>query len=277
LIAGLLAAAVLLTAASAVAQDLDEPRWYSALDLGVHVPGEIDSRSTGDAPDGRPYDWRWTLKEDWAVDVRLGYRVAPHVRVEGEFSFQHTDLTSVHAPGADVGGLSAARPGEPWGLCANLTASGGCAPASGRNKDITAIFTGMANAIYDVRPDRRFDPFLGAGLGFTHIEWLTSYWFSGVPGPITANNPAAQRLKLAGTLDKPGQFAVQALAGLSYRVSRRWRLDLTWRDVFTPWSLRWNPVNNTPPGLPPGDGLRPGDFLGRFNDQAVTAGARYAF
>jgi hypothetical protein len=51
---------------------------------------------------------------------------------------------------------------------------------------------------------------------------------------------------------------------------------VTCRYSFTPGSLRWNPLNNTPPGLPQGSGLRPGDFLGRFADRSATAGVRYA-
>ena len=277
MIAKFLAAAMLLAASSAVAQDLDEPRWYGAFDLGHHWPGQIDSHSTQDAPDGKPYDWQWNFRDDWAVNGRIGYRFTRHLRVEGEFGFQHTDVTSVHAPGADVGGVSASRPGEPWGLCANPPVGGKCSPASGSNTDITAVYTGMANVIYDVMPDRRIEPFFGAGVGITHIEMLTTYWFSSVPGAITPQNPAVQSMKLAGTLTRPGEFAMQGLAGLSYRVAPRLHLDMTYRYAFTPGDLRWNPVNNTPPGLPQGSGLRPGDFLGRFSDQSLTAGLRYAF
>jgi opacity protein-like surface antigen len=269
--------AMLSAASSAAAQGFDEPHWYGALDVGAHFPGQIDSRSTGNAPDGKPYDWQWKFRDDWAVGGRIGYRFAPHLRVEGEVQFQHTDVTSVHAPGPDAGGFSASRPGEPWGLCAAPPAGGRCAPASGSNTDITAVYTGTANVIYDVWPDRRIDPFVGAGVGITHIEMLTTYAFSGVPGPITPTNPAAQTLKLAGTLTRPGEFAVQGLAGVSYRLARRLHMDLTYRYAFTPGELRWNPVNNTAPGLPQGGGLRPGDFMGRFSDQSVTLGLRYAY
>jgi len=276
-LAKLVTAATLLAASSAAAQGFDEPRWYGALDLGSHWPGAIDSHSTGDAPDGKPYDWQWKFRNDWTVDGRIGYRLTRHLRAEGEIGIQHTDVTSVHAPGADAGGDSAARPGEPWGLCANPPAGGKCDPASGRNKDITAAFTGMANLIYDVAPDRRIQPFFGGGVGMTHIEMLTTYWFSNVPGAITAQNPSVQTMKLAGSLTRPGEFAMQGLAGLSYRISRKAHFDVTYRYYFTPGELRWNPLNNTAPGLPQGSGLRPGDFLGRFSDQSVTAGLRYAF
>lgn len=277
MIAKFLAASTLLAASSAVAHDFNEPRWYGALDLGYHWPGEIDSRSTGNAPDGRPYDWRWDFKNDWQINGRIGYRFTPHLRLEGEFGFQHTGVASVHAPSANVGGFSAARPQEPYGLCAAPPVGGRCAPASGANTDITAIYTGMANLIYDVRPERRIDPFFGAGVGITHIEMLTTYWFSNVPGPITPDNPPVQTMKLAGTLTRPGEIALQALGGVSYRIAPRLRLDLTYRHYFTPGSLRWNPVNNTPPGLRSDGGVRPGDFLGHFQDQSVTVGLRYAF
>lgn len=274
--AKVLAAATLLAASSAAAQGFDEPRWYGALDLGFHIPGEIDSRSTANAPDGRPYDWQWRFKEGWQINGRLGYRFTRHMRVEGEFGFQHTGVSSVHAPGPNVDGFSLSRPDEPWGLCAAPPTGGSCAPASGRNTDITAIYTGMANVIYDVRPDKRISPFFGGGVGITHIEMLTTYWFSNVPGTISPTNPQLQTLKLAGTLTQPGEIALQGLAGVSYRISPRLHMDLTYRHYFTPGSLRWNPMNNTP-HLSNVNGLQPDDFMGRFHDQSLTVGLRYAF
>jgi opacity protein-like surface antigen len=277
MIAKIPALSVVLGAWSAAAQTTQGDRWYGALDLGYHWPGPINSHSTGDAPDGRPYDWRWRFNSDAAIAGRLGYRLTTHLRVEAEVGFQHTRVASVHAPGAESGGVSVSRPGEPYGLCAAPPVGGQCSPAGGINKDITAIYTGMANAIYDVSPDQSFDPFIGAGVGLAHIEALTTYWFSNVPGATGPGNPPLQRLKLAGTLTRPGEFAVQGLAGVSYRVSRRIHMDLTYRYYFTPGALRWNPLNATSPALAQNSGLRPGDFIGRFDDQSVTLGLRYDF
>ena len=104
-------------------------------------------------------------------------------------------------------------------------------------------------------------------MGLTHVEWAAHSRtddFSGVPGVISSTNPALQTFKNAGTLDRPSQFSVQALAGLSYRVAPRLHLDLTYYHYLTAGLLRWNPENSTP-GLPAGAGLRTGNFPGTIS------------
>jgi len=172
--------------------------------------------------------------------------------------------------------LSIQRPGEPYGLCATGSVPPNCiSPAHGHG-NWTWTLTGMANVIVDLTPDRRLDPFVGVGAGFAHLQWPNTYAFSNVTGPITPTNPAAQTLKDAGTLNRTSQLAVQLIGGVSYALSRKTRVDLTYRHYFTPGLLRWNPLNNTP-GIPPGSGLQPGDFQGRLQDDSMTAGLRYAF
>jgi OOP family OmpA-OmpF porin len=275
--------AVMAVATNAAAQSgrdfTDGPRWYGALGVGFHWPKTVDSQSTGLAPDGRPYDWQWKTQSSVAVVARLGYRFTPHVRAEIESGYYNSSLLSVHAPGGTAGGVSLARPGEPYGLCSRTSVGPACIPAGGSPGSWTWMLAGMANVIYDVLPNQRLDPFIGAGVGIAHVEWAgdaLTYRFSNVPGIISQTNPAVQTLKDAGTLDRPSQLAFQFLGGLSYRIAPRIHLDLTYYDYFTPNKLRWNPVNNTP-GLAVGAGLRPGDFLGRFQDQSVIVGYRYAF
>jgi opacity protein-like surface antigen len=97
-----------------------------------------------------------------------------------------------------------------------------------------------------------------------------------VPGPISSTNPAVQRFKDAGTLLHPNQLAVQLLAGISYPISRRFKLDVTYYYYFTPGSPIWNPLNTTP-GLPPHGGVQTGDFQGHIRDSSVLVSLRYAF
>lgn len=276
-------AAALLSAASASAQDgqafTDEHPWYVALDAGYHWPRTVNSHSTGLAPDGRPYDWRWKTASSWAMLAKVGYRLTRHMRLEAETGYFNSSLLSVHAPGGTNGGVSIERPGEPYGLCSPASVPPACIPAGATPNSLTWMWTGMANAIFDLAPGKRLDPFVGVGVGIAHVEWAghaLSYAFSNVPGTISASNPAIQTLKNAGTLDRVSQVAVQFLAGVSYPVRPRINLDMTYRQYLTPGSPRWNPENDTP-GLPVGAGLRPGDFLGRFQDQSVTLGVRYAF
>lgn len=273
MVAKFLSMAILFAASSAAAQSFDEPRWYGAFDFGGHFPSSINSTTTGHAPDGEPYNWQWRFKNDWALAARVGYRLTRHVRVEGEFSFEPTDVASAHAPGPNVGGVSASRPGEPWGLCQTPPVAGVCAPLTGPNKYFTAAYSGMANVIYDFTPERRFDPFVGVGFGATHIQMHTTYYFSGTPGATVAT---PQSLELAGTLTHAGELAVQGLAGVSYRVAPKVHLDLTYRYYITPGDVIWNPLNLTT-GVPAASLLRPGNFSGRFADQSAMMGVRYAF
>ena len=250
--------------------------WYVAADVGYHAPAAINSHSTGLAPDGRPYDWRWQAASDYAGFLRFGYRFTPHFRAELETSYENSSLKSVHEPGDFSGGSSTSRPGEPWGLCSVASAPGQCISPAKASNNWTWMWSGTANVIFDILPESRIDPFVGVGVGFSHVEWPSTFKFSNVPGQISPDNPAVQTLKGAGTLNRTSQLSVVAIAGLSYRATSRVRVDLTYRDYFTPSDLDWDPANTTP-GLPLKKGLRPGDFLGKFEDQSMTVGLRYAF
>jgi opacity protein-like surface antigen len=276
------ALAFLLVATAAQAQeasDAPQPlRWYAELGTGYHWPSTVYSHSFLPAPDGKPYDWVWRTKPSYVVLANFGYRITPHWRVEIDSGFYNSPLESIHAPGPDNGGVSLTRPGEPYGLCARNTVLPKCNSLSGSSPNVTFEWSGFLNGIYDILPRNRFDPFVGVGVGMEHIEWAgvaENYVFSKVTGPSAASYPL-QLFKGAGTLFRPNQFAMQFLGGVSYRLSRRLRLDTTYYYYFAPGLLRWNPQNTTP-GLPVGAGLRPGDFLGRFHDQSVIVSLRYAF
>jgi opacity protein-like surface antigen len=231
------------------------------------------------APDGKPYDWLWQSQADAALAVSVGYRFTPHFRGEIETSYGQSTLTSVHAPGADDNGVSLSRPLEPYGLCSETSVLPSCTSTAHAPGNWAYMWSGMMNAIYDVFPNRRLDPFVGTGVGVAHVEWAADsqiYLFSKVPGVISASNPAVQSFKDAGSLNQPSQFAVQFLGGLSYRLTPSLNLVATYYYYFTTGALRWNPENYTR-GLPAGAGLRPGDFLGRFQDDSVILSLRYAF
>lgn len=269
-------AAGLLAATGAAAQSVpdpapSEPRWYGAIDVGYHGPETIRSHSTGLAPDGLPYDWRWRFTDNWAGFVRFGYRFTRHFRVELEGGYRPSRIDSVLAAGGESGGLAIARPGEPFGLC-----SPGSTPlACRRPGGLSNSWSVMSNVIYDLMPERRFSPFVGVGVGIDHIQFHGDDQFGNVTGPISASNPAVQSMNIGGTVDHPSQFAFQALGGVSWRMSRKIRFDLTYRFMNAD-RLRWNSANTTP-GIVPPSGLEPLDFRGALHDQSVTAGVRYGF
>ena len=272
-----MSAAAFLAAGGAAAQstsgdDTPESRWYGAIDLGFHAPENIASHSVGLAPDGSPYNWNWRFTSDWAAFARLGYRVSRHVRVELEGGYSPSRPDSVLAPGGVVDGLSVARPGEPYGLCA----PGSTPTACGRPIGISNSFSLMSNVIFDILPDRRLDPFVGAGVGADHIQFQGNNLFGNVTGAISPNNPAVQSLNIGGTVDHPSQFAFQALGGVSYRIARGFHIDLTYRFLSADL-LRWNTANTTPGIVGSANGLQPLDFRGALHIHTLTVGLRHAF
>jgi opacity protein-like surface antigen len=280
----LVAAAALLvaatTGASAQVASSDGPnRWYASLGLGYNWPGNVNSHSTKNAADGKPIDWKWSLGDGAALNASIGYRFTRHFRTELQSGVYLSKLLSVHADGPNIGGFAQNRPEEIWGLCALQSALPKCLPTARQPNNLSYLWSGFINAIYDILPGQQFDPFVGVGGGWQHVEWAgdwQTYVFSGVPGPITPTNPAVQRLKDAGTLIHPNQFAVQFLAGVSYPLAHRFNLDLTYYYNVTPGQPIWNP-NNTTKGLPLGAGVRTGDFQGHLSDSSVMASIRYAF
>jgi opacity protein-like surface antigen len=248
---------------------------YVALDFGYHWPFAINATSFDPAPDGQPYRWRYQLNGDWDGFLRVGYHVTPHLRVELDGGLRESNINSIHSTLAmDPSGLTVGRPGQPWGLCEKTNVPPPCTATFGHPHTNWAYAdNGMINAVYDFTPERRLTPFLGLGVGIYHLQFDAHYYFSGVPGPITAQNPATQTLQLGGSIFRPTQFAFQGIGGLSYKLKRKLSLDLTYRYIDAPF-LRWNTVNDTP-GVARPIGLHPGDFRGASQDFSMDVGLRY--
>ncbi|HLY78494.1 MAG TPA: hypothetical protein VKQ70_03915 [Caulobacteraceae bacterium] len=248
---------------------------YVALDLGYHWPLAIDATSFDPAPDGQPYQWRYKLNPDWNAFLRVGYRITPHLRVEFDGGLRESNINSIHSTSPMAAtGLTQGRPGQPWGLCAKTNVPPPCAAVFGDpHLNWAYADNGMINAVYDFWPERRLTPFVGAGLGIYHLQFDAHYYFSGVPGPITPQNPATQTLQLGGSILRPTQFAFQGIGGFSYKLKRKLSFDVTTRYIDAPF-LRWNTVNDTP-GVARPIGLHPGDFRGASQDVSVDVGLRY--
>jgi opacity protein-like surface antigen len=247
---------------------------YVALDLGYHWPLAIDAKSIGAAPDGQPYQWQYKLNGDWDAFLRVGYRLSPHFRMELDGGLRESNIHSIHSSGPlGANGLAADRAGEPFGLCDLTNVPPPCAQINHPHVNWAYADNGMINLIYDIEPTRRLSPFVGFGAGIYHLQFDAHFYFSGVPGPITATNPAVQTLQLGGSIDRATQFAYQAVGGVSYRLKRKLNLDVTYRFIEAPF-LRWNTLNDTP-GVTHANGLQPGDFRGSSRDASVNVGLRY--
>jgi opacity protein-like surface antigen len=270
-------AASLAAAGSACAgpDDAAPPlRSYVAVDAGYHAPQTIDAHSLGLAPDGRPFEWNYRLNPDWAAFGRVGHRFTPHLRAEIEMGVREGNIRSIASPGPEgANGLSALRPLTPYQLCDHTSAPPPCAAIGRPSLNWAEAYDGMVNLLYDFAPERRLQPFVGAGVGLYHLQFDAHFYFSGVPGPIGPANPATQQIQLGGSVNRFTQIAYQGIGGVSYRLKRRLNLDVTYRYVAAP-RLRWNTLNDTP-GLTQSQGLQPHDFHGSAADMAVTAGLRY--
>jgi opacity protein-like surface antigen len=273
-----LAAAAMLAAPVVAAADPDLPPEhagpYLALDLGYHWPLTIDAHSLSPAPDGQRYEWLYTLNSDWDAFGRAGWRFSPHFRVELDTGLREGNIHSITSPGTGLNGLSAQRPQTPFQLCDLTNAPPPCAKIGRPHINWDYADDGMINAIYDIAPNRRLDPFVGFGVGIYHLQFDGHYFFSAVPGPFTPTNPPMQTIQLGGSINRLTQAAYQAVGGVSYRLKRKLWFDVTYRYISAP-VLRWNTLNDTP-GLTQSQGLEPHDMRGDSQDMSVTFGLRYA-
>jgi OOP family OmpA-OmpF porin len=278
-IAGVGAAVVCLAPAAALADDPStwapaEAGPYVALDLGYHWPLALNGTSIRPASDGQPYKWTYRLNSDWAAFGRAGWRFSPHFRLEFDGGLREGNIHSIQATGAvDNGGLVAGRPAAPFQLCDHTTAPPPCAAIGRPHVNWDYADDGMINAIYDFTPHHRIQPFVGVGAGIYHLQFDSHYFYSAVPGVISATNPATQQMQLGGSIFRLSEFAYQAIGGVSYRLKHRVWLDATARYISAPF-LRWNTINDTP-GLNGAQGVQPGDFHGDAQDVSLTLGIRY--
>lgn len=241
--------------------------FYGALDAGWHQleKGGIHTHSSNNAPDGAPYGYKFAIQGegDFAGFGRLGYRLSPNWRVEVEGGYRKGQINSIRG---------SSNRSQPYALCTAGVTRTTAAPSCGRpNGDLNA-YTAMGNVIYDFLPNSRLSPFLGAGVGGMNVAVKTLGQFSGKPvgGAFAANtaaNPAYQNLSID---DDQWVFAYQGLAGLTYQATSQLSFDLTYRYIKTA-DAKFASVGSAP------GGFQPGVFRGKYQDQALTLGVRYAF
>ena len=235
--------------------------WYGAIDGGWHfldAHGGISTTSSNNAADGSPYGYRFDQKKggDWAAMARVGYRFNQNWRVELEGGYRHGDL------GQTLGSSDRAAP---YAVCAAGAANGVCGKPDGQMDNYTL----MANVIYDIDFPFGFmrnlpvHPFIGGGVGADRLNMREFGKFNGVPAGQTAN----QYLTVA---DADTAFAYQGLAGFTWQATPRLNVDLTYRALYTA-NLKFAGTGSDSAGV------QPGTFRGKYDDQSLTIGVRYAF
>jgi len=80
-----------------------ENGWYGAIDIGWHTQDNWDATNTFTAAPSGPLAYTAWTDDDVALFSRLGYRVAPHWRVEGELGFRSSDITGFQTDGVYPG------------------------------------------------------------------------------------------------------------------------------------------------------------------------------
>jgi OmpA-OmpF porin, OOP family len=252
----LLAGAALAAAFMATAVSAQDIGWYGAVDLGWHTMAGIKTESDQNAADAQHYKWTYSTDDDWTGFVRLGYQFTPNVRVELEGGYRPGDVDSIRGSGL--------RP-QPIGLCAAGVIRTAASPACKSPEGTIDSATLMVNALYDFMPDSVINPFVGVGVGLNELDLNITGQFSGVPGAITAANPAIQVLTIN---EKDMAISGQAIAGLAWKATDKLKVDATYRYLFGA-DHSWQTVAS--------NSIQPGAFSGQYKDQSLTLGLRYSF
>ncbi len=213
LVAGAAALALFATAAHAGTHI----GWYVAADVGVHSPSKLhltiddvsiysrdyDTDSGAEVPDGPalvPAGTRYnqTLKPGVASFVRGGYQFTPHWRVEAELGYRQSNIKHTLLDNGD-----------------NDSGASGSGHVN--------VATDMLNVIYDFAPDSKLDPFVGLGAGDARIK-------SSYRGQATFSGEDEDDVTATYKLNnRTSNGAWQILAGVSWALSDRLNLDVTYR------------------------------------------------
>ncbi|MGI8839361.1 MAG: outer membrane protein, partial [Caulobacteraceae bacterium] len=240
-------AASAFSASGALAQDTG---WYGAIDLGGHHQRGLESQFVSGAGGGAftgTEGFNFRVRDiDYAGFARIGYRLTPNFRIEVEGGYRHGSLQSVTDFADQTGDV-------------DLCATGSTAESCGKPDGNVNAWTGMVNALIDILPAARLDPFIGGGAGANHVKVRADGDLvgTGVVGSAHGNVD-----------DSSTKFAYQGIAGVAFRASERLNVDLTYR-YLSGSKINFLAVDQT-------DGVS-GVLSGRYRDQSLTLGLRYSF
>jgi len=154
--------------------------WEASFRIG---PGFTADSLTGFSNQDRvPYNFEYAA--GIASSVALGYRFSPHWRIEIEMSRRDNELAATSTPGSSSGHF-----------------------------DTTSI---LANVYYDFFANRRWTPYLGAGIGHSWVD-LDSFKING------------QSL----INDTSTALGFQGIGGVLFRIDERWTATFDYRYLRT--------------------------------------------
>jgi len=215
---------------AAGAASADPNGWYGAIDAGWHAAGVSTAQ-----------DVDFDVENDWAGFARLGYRFTENWRVELEGGYRPGDIGEVN--------LGA----TPAYLCNVVPAAGACDIPDGEISSTSL----MMNVIYDFgSAESALRPFIGLGAGVNRVN--TEFI-----GTLASNRAIG-----VGADDSSTKLAAQAIAGLTWALSDRAMLDLTYRYMVS--NMEFETFDSS--AL-----VDVGPFQGRYEDSSVSLGLRYSF
>lgn len=182
---GAICCAVLVS--SICSASADESGYYISAHGGWSFPQQTTSEfdSPGLTPGGVGY-----IVSDpdngYRVGGSVGYIFNRYFRGEAELSYSESDINTLNA--FSVGPV---RPG-PGFWSGPIQAKGD-----------TSSLSGMVNGLITLPIDTVWTPYVGGGIGYTHVS-ANDVGFAGIPG---------------GTDDSDGAFSWQLIAGLSFDIS----------------------------------------------------------
>jgi opacity protein-like surface antigen len=232
----LLGAAVPVTAA---AQTMSLPNgFYAGIDAGVIVPQSIDFHVSGSSG-GQSLTANGDLNFDAgaAAGIVLGYHISPYISVEGNFEYGGFDLDSLSGSATATGPTSGSASGT-IGLQGRFDTYSGL---------FNAIWTPLGTASW-----HGFSPYIGAGVGFSHIE------MSLTGGTISGST------FVTNVSDSETDFAANGIVGFDYAVTPQFSIGARYRLLY---------VNMGSDASGGGFTFSNGDFIGHM----ITANASWRF
>ena len=171
---------------------------------GAFTTGNLGDGSTLDVAAGTPYGWSTEFDGGTAFSGEFGARYGNGFRAGVEIVYSQSDVdthTGVTLGGGSIDGLDAASiasSADPLGVTVAQVVADGRGEITN-----TGIFF---NGYYDFNPQGAFQPYLGAGLGYSDVS--VTYQPSGI----------------SVIDDSEGKFAYQLKAGATYKLQNQWEV-----------------------------------------------------
>lgn len=249
----LISASTLALLGAAQAQE-----WYAGGSIGINQQAESDNSgltgafttgnlgdgSTLDVAAGTDYGWNTEFESGLALAGEIGMRYGNGFRAGVELAYTSADVdthTGVTLGGGSIDGVDAAAiAGSPTALGATVAQ----VVADGQGEITnTAVFF---NGYYDFNRESAFQPYVGAGLGFSSVSVDYS------PSAISVID------------DSETKFAYQLKAGATYALENNW-------EVFGEYAYR------ATEDIELDNQLFPGTLEIENQSNTFSVGARYRF